>query len=62
VVILGNTLTGATTVTFNGKSATFKVVSSTEITTNVPGGATTGKVEVKTPTATLVSNVNFQMS
>jgi uncharacterized repeat protein (TIGR03803 family) len=61
VVILGNDLTGATSVTFNGKAATFKVVSATEITTNVPSGATTGKVVVKTPTATLTSNVSFNV-
>jgi uncharacterized repeat protein (TIGR03803 family) len=62
VIILGNNLTGSTSVTFNGKAATFKVVSSTEITTTVPSGATTGPVKVKTPSATLTSNVNFRVS
>jgi uncharacterized repeat protein (TIGR03803 family) len=62
VIILGNNLTGATSVTFNGTAATFKVVSSTEITTRVPSGATTGKVEVKTPSGILTSNVNFRVS
>jgi uncharacterized repeat protein (TIGR03803 family) len=61
VTILGNSLTGATHVTFNGKAATFKVVSSTEITTTVPKGATTGKVSVKTPSRTLTSNVSFRV-
>jgi uncharacterized repeat protein (TIGR03803 family) len=61
VTILGNNLTGATSVTFNGKAATFKAVSSTEITTTVPTGATTGKVSVKTPSRTLTSNVNFRV-
>jgi uncharacterized repeat protein (TIGR03803 family) len=61
VTIPGNNLTGATSVTFNGTSATFKVVSGTEITTTVPSGATTGPVKVKTPSATLTSNVNFQV-
>jgi hypothetical protein len=37
------------------------VVSSTEITTKVPTGATTGKVEVTTPSGTLASNVNFRV-
>jgi uncharacterized repeat protein (TIGR03803 family) len=61
VIILGNNLTGATSVTFNGTAATFKVVSSTEITTTVPKGATTGVVKVKTPKATLSSNVSFRV-
>jgi uncharacterized repeat protein (TIGR03803 family) len=61
VIILGNNLAGATSVTFNGKAATFKVVSSTEIKTTVPKGATTGKVSVKTPSRTLTSNVDFRV-
>jgi uncharacterized repeat protein (TIGR03803 family) len=59
VKILGADFTGATSVTFNGKAATFKVVSSTEITTAVPTGATTGTVKVATPGGTLSSNVVF---
>ena len=59
VIILGNKLTGSTKVTFNGKTATFKVVSNTEITATVPTGATTGPVKVTTPSGTLTSNVNF---
>ena len=62
VQILGTKLTGATSVKFNGKAAVFKVVSSSEITTTVPAGATTGKVEVKTPSGTLISNVNFRVT
>jgi len=61
VTILGTNLTGATSVTFNGKAATFTVVSSTEITTTVPTGATTGKVKVVTPSRTLSSNVSFRV-
>ncbi len=61
VTILGNNLTGSTSVTFNGVQTTFNVVSSTEITTTVPSGATTGKVQVTTPSGTLSSNVNFQV-
>jgi hypothetical protein len=59
VKILGTNLTGATSVTFNGKTAVFKVASSAEITTTVPAGATTGKVKVVTPGGTLSSNVSF---
>jgi uncharacterized repeat protein (TIGR03803 family) len=61
VAILGNNLTGATSVTFNGTPATFTVVSSTEISATVPAGAATGPVQVVTPTGTLTSNVNFQV-
>jgi len=61
VKILGTSLTGTTSVTFNGTAATFKVVSSSEITTNVPVGATSGVVQVVTPSGTLSSNVTFQV-
>ena len=61
VEILGTNLTGATSVTFNGTPATFKVVSRYLITTTVPTGATTGKVEVVTPSGTLSSNVPFRV-
>jgi hypothetical protein len=44
VKILGNALTTTTSVSFNGTEAEFKVVSATEIETNVPTGATTGSV------------------
>ena len=59
VKILGSSLTGATSVTFNGTAATFKVVSATEITTTVPTGATTGMIQVTTPSATLFEQREF---
>src|ERR1019366_972381 len=59
VIILGTNLTGATSVSFNGTAATFTVVSSSEIQTTVPAGATTGTVTVVTPSGTLHSNKNF---
>jgi uncharacterized repeat protein (TIGR03803 family) len=60
VKILGTSLTGATSVTFNGTAATFTVNSKSEITTTVPAGATTGTVQVITPRlGTLSSNVPF---
>lgn len=59
IIILGNGLTGSTKVTFNGKAATFTVVSNTEIKATVPSGATTGTVSVVTPTGTLKSNPQF---
>jgi uncharacterized repeat protein (TIGR03803 family) len=61
IQILGTALTGATSVTFNGTPATFKVISPSEIGTTVPTGATTGTVQVVTPTGTLSSNVAFQV-
>jgi uncharacterized repeat protein (TIGR03803 family) len=61
VTILGTNLTGATSVALNGTAATFTVVSSTEIMTTVPTGATTGPVQVVTPSAMLTSNVPFHV-
>jgi uncharacterized repeat protein (TIGR03803 family) len=59
VTILGTDLTGSTSVTFNGTTAVFTVVSASEITTTVPNGATTGIVQVVTPGGTLNSNVAY---
>ncbi len=59
VIILGTNLTGAMSVSFNGTAATFTVVSGSEITTTVPGGATTGKVTVTKKNGTISSNVSF---
>ena len=53
--ILGTDLTGATAVTFNGAPAAFTIDAPTEITATVPAGATTGTVQVATPTGTLLS-------
>jgi uncharacterized repeat protein (TIGR03803 family) len=61
VTILGNDLTGSTAVSFNGTTATFTVVSGTEITTTVPTGATTGIVEVKTPSGVVSTTVKFRV-
>ena len=61
LVILGNNMTSATGVSFNGAAAAFTVISSTEITTTVPTGATTGTVEVVTPAGTLDSNSKFRV-
>jgi uncharacterized protein (TIGR03437 family) len=58
--ILGTDLTGATS-TFNGLSAALTVAAPTLIKATIPTGATTGPVEVVTPSGTLSSNVNFQV-
>jgi hypothetical protein len=44
-----------------GAKALFAVVSKSDITTTVPSGATTGTIEVVTPSSTLSSNVSFQV-
>ena len=60
VRILGTSLTGATSVTFNGTAAVFTVEGSS-IVTRVPVGATTGTVQVTAPYGTLSSNVPFRV-
>jgi uncharacterized repeat protein (TIGR03803 family) len=59
VLILGQDLTGTSSVTFNGVPATFAVESDTYIKATVPAGATTGVISVVTPGATLKSNPQF---
>jgi uncharacterized repeat protein (TIGR03803 family) len=60
--ILGQGLTGTTSVTFNGVPATsFKVASDTFMTAVVPSGATSGNVVVTTPSGPLTSNVMFRI-
>jgi len=59
--ILGQGLTGTTSVSFNGTAAPFTVVSDTFLKATVPAGATTGYVTVTTPSGTLTSNVPFHV-
>jgi len=61
VIILGTNLTDATIVTFNGTTAVFTVVSSSEIAATVPAGATSGFVFVTTPSGTLKSSTGFRI-
>jgi uncharacterized repeat protein (TIGR03803 family) len=61
VEILGQGFTGVTSVVFNGTSAAFKTNSDTFLTATVPTGATSGFVEVVSPTGTLRSNVLFRV-
>jgi uncharacterized repeat protein (TIGR03803 family) len=61
IKILGNNLTGTTSVTFDGITATFKVETSTAIVATVPTGAATGRIQVDTPRRKLVSNVAFRV-
>jgi len=63
IQILGQGLSTATKVTFNGKPAlTFAVVSDTYMTAVVPNGATTGVVKVSSPANTLMSNRIFRIT
>jgi len=63
ITILGNNLSTATAVSFNGTSASFTLGSSTFLTAVVPVGATTGKVSVTLKSGkVLKSNVNFRVS
>jgi uncharacterized repeat protein (TIGR03803 family) len=57
--ILGQGFNGATSVSFNGVPATFKIVSDTYMTATVPAGALTGPVTVKTLIGTLTSNRTY---
>jgi len=59
VNILGTDLTGATSVSFDGTVAVFTVVGHSLITATVPAGASSGEVQVVTPSGTLSSNVPF---
>jgi IPT/TIG domain-containing protein len=59
VTIAGTGFKGTLTVKFNGTSASFHVVSKTQITTSVPHGATTGPVTVTTSHGTGTSPTEF---
>jgi hypothetical protein len=62
VTINGTNFTGATSVKFNGVTATFIVNSATKITATVPTGATTGPISVTTPGGTATSTSNFTVT
>jgi uncharacterized repeat protein (TIGR03803 family) len=63
VVITGNSLTGATSVTFGGVKATsFTVNSYTQVTATVPTGAKTGKIGTTTPGGTAASTTSFTVN
>jgi uncharacterized repeat protein (TIGR03803 family) len=62
VTINGTSFTGATKVTFGGVKATFSVVSDIEITTTVPTGAKTGRIQVTTPGGTATSATDFTVT
>ena len=63
VTISGKGFTGATSVKFNGTSATFTVSSDTQVNTTVPSSATTGPISVTAPGGpTVASTSNFTVT
>jgi uncharacterized repeat protein (TIGR03803 family) len=61
VLILGQHLTGASKVTFNGLSADFTVNSDTHLSATVPTGASTGYIEVTTGSGVVKSRKVFRV-
>ncbi len=62
VTFNGTGLTQATKVTFDKISASFTVVSDSEITATVPTGAATGKIEVTTKGGSATSSTSFTVN
>ena len=62
VTIRGDHFVGATSITFNGVAAAFKVLSVKFITATVPAGATTGRIEVTNAGGTTVSTQSFTVN
>jgi len=62
IVITGTNFTGATSVNFNGVTASYVVNSSTQITASVPATATTGTISVTTPSGTANSASSFTVN
>ncbi len=56
VTIRGSHLTGVNSVRFNGTAAAFAFVNDGEVTTVVPGGATTGPISLSTPSGTATTS------
>jgi uncharacterized repeat protein (TIGR03803 family) len=61
VLILGESLLSATSVSFNGMPATFKVLSKHQIKATVPEGASTGILTVVTNHGTVATNTVFSV-
>lgn len=61
VTLVGINFTGATSVQFNGLSASFTVISDTKITTTVPAGATKGRIKVTTPAGKAFTPRSFKV-
>jgi hypothetical protein len=62
ITLTGTNFVGATSMKFNGVSASYVVNSNTQITATVPAGATTGTVSVTTPAGTATSSASFTVT
>jgi glucose/arabinose dehydrogenase len=62
VTVNGANLGDATGVTFNGRSASFTVLSPTSVRATVPNGATSGPIAVTTPAGTATSASSFTVT
>ncbi|MDB6112155.1 MAG: non-specific endonuclease [Pedosphaera sp.] len=62
ITLTGVNFTSASSVKFNGTSASYTVNSSTSITTTVPAGATTGPISVTTQGGTATSSTSFTVT
>jgi probable HAF family extracellular repeat protein len=62
VVIKGTNFTGASSVFFNKKTATFRVDSATQITATAPLGVTTGRISVQTLNGFATSALDFSIA
>jgi RNA polymerase sigma factor (sigma-70 family) len=62
VTIAGHNFTGATSVKFNGMSATFSVASDSQLYAKVPTGATSGPISVSTANGTATSAAAFTVT
>jgi len=61
IIITGTEFYGVTAVKFNGVDASFTVNSPTEISANLPTGATNGNISVTTPGGTAYSSASFTL-
>jgi len=59
ITINGTNLSGVTNVYFNGTSASFTIINSTQITATVPSGATSGTISVTSPSGNATSTGSF---
>jgi DNA/RNA endonuclease G (NUC1) len=62
ITITGTNLDSTTNVTFNGTSASFTIVSPTQINATVPYGATSGHISVANLGGTLTTSSNFTVT
>jgi subtilisin family serine protease len=62
VTVNGSNFTGATSVKFNGQSASFSVISSSQISASVPNCSSSGQVSVTTAGGTATSSGSFSVT